>query len=191
MNQQVLILNASPRTKGNSRTLASQTADGLRKHGIDVEQIYLHELDINPCNACDLCKKAERYCVIQDDMLDIYPKILSASAVILSSPIYWFTFSAQLKMCIDRWYGLCQNRNDAFRGKPLGILLTYGDTDLYTSGGINAIHTFESMCRYLEAPIAGIVYGSVSEPEDARNDPDLMAKAYAFGENVAVMIRKE
>jgi len=54
--------------------------------------------------------------------------------------------------------------HDAFRGKPVGIILTFGDTDLYTSGGINSIHTFETMFRFLRAPIAGMVYGSVKNP---------------------------
>jgi len=111
----------------------------------------------------------------------LYPKLLAADALLLASPIYWFTYSAQLKLCIDRWYGLWNTHSEAFRGKPVGIILTYGDSDLYTSGGINAIHTFEATFRFLHAPIAGMVYGSASDPGEAEKQPELMQAAYELG----------
>jgi hypothetical protein len=65
-------------------------------------------------------------------------------------------------------------------------VLVYGDTDLYTSGGINAIHTFESMSRYLGIEIAGMVYGTAWKIGDAEKQPELMAKAFKLGEKLAV-----
>jgi multimeric flavodoxin WrbA len=58
---------------------------------------------------------------------------------VLASPIYWFTYSAQLKTRIDGWYAVWNFKKDLFRGKPVGIVLGYGDTDLHNSGGINAM----------------------------------------------------
>jgi multimeric flavodoxin WrbA len=58
---------------------------------------------------------------------------------VLASPIYWFTYSARLKTCIDRWYAVWNFKKDLFRGKPVGIVLGYGDTDPHNSGGINAM----------------------------------------------------
>jgi hypothetical protein len=64
-------------------------------------------------------------------------------------------------------------------------VLTYGDTDLYTSGGINAIHTLETMFRFIQADVAGWVYGSLSNVGDAQKNPELMEKAYRLGRKLA------
>ncbi len=181
MTGKMLILNASPREKGNSAALASRAAAGAIDAGAEIESIYLHGMDIRACDACDLCIEQGVPCVIEDDMQSLYPKLIEADSLLLASPIYWFTYSAQLKLCIDRWYGLWNSHKEAFRGKPVGIILTYGDTDLYTSGGINAVHTFETMFRFLGSPIVGMVYGSASDPGDVEKQPELMQAAYQLG----------
>jgi multimeric flavodoxin WrbA len=182
--KRVLILKGSPREKGNSATLAEQAAIGARDAGAQVESIYLHGMDIRACDGCDLCKENGEICVIDDDMQSLYPKLQEADALILATPIYWFTYSAQLKLCIDRWYGLWNLEPGIFKGKPIGILLTYGDTDPYTSGAVNAIHTLETMFRFLHAPILGMVYGSASDPGDAGKQPELMEQAYRLGQHL-------
>ncbi len=92
----ILILKGSPRERGNSAVLAEKAAEGALAAGAQVESIYLHGLDIRPCDACDLCLE-QGECVIEDDMRPLYPKLAAADAILLASPIYWFTFSAQLK----------------------------------------------------------------------------------------------
>jgi multimeric flavodoxin WrbA len=179
----ILILKGSPREKGNSSVLADQVAIGAHKAGAQVESIALHSLDLRPCDGCDFCKETGM-CVLKDDMQPIYTKLLAADAVVLASPIYWFTYTAQLKICIDRWYALLNFKPEAFKGKPFAVILTYGDADLYTSGAINAIHTFESTFRYLQANIAGWVYGSLSDIGDAEKHPELMEQAYQLGERL-------
>ena len=185
MAKKVLILKGSPREKGNSNMLADRAAAGAQEAGAQVESVYLHGLDIRPCDGCDLCKENGEYCVIEDDMQPLYPKFLESEAMILASPIYWFTYSAQLKLCIDRWYGLWNFNPDVFKGKPMGIILTYGDTDLYTSGAINAIHTLETMFRFLHAPILGMVYGSVNDPSEVATHPEMLEAAYKLGQRLA------
>ena len=48
----ILVLQGSPRKKGNSTTLAQKIIEGAEVAGATVEQIYLHGQDIAPCNAC-------------------------------------------------------------------------------------------------------------------------------------------
>jgi multimeric flavodoxin WrbA len=139
----------------------------------------LHEMDIRPCDACDECQETG-LCIVKDDMQQVYPLLEKADAIVLAGPVYWFTISAQAKLCIDRWYALSLS-DGKFRDKRIGIILTYGDTDLYTSGGINAIHTFESMFRYIGAEIAGMVYGTADAIGDAQKQPELMRRAFELG----------
>jgi multimeric flavodoxin WrbA len=184
MSKNIVILKGSPRQQGNSAVLADKAAAGAKEAGAQVESFYLHGMDIRPCDGCDFCVETG-VCAIKDDMQMLYPKLLAADAIILASPIYWFTYSAQLKMCIDRWYGLWNYQHDAFKGKPFGIVLAYGDSDLYKSGGINAIHAFETMFRFLKADIAGWVYGSLGDIGDAQKNPELMEQAYQLGKKLA------
>jgi multimeric flavodoxin WrbA len=184
MSKNILILEGSPRKRGNSNMLAEQAAAGAREAGAQVEVVSLHGLKIAPCNGCDACLKTG-ICTIKDDMQDLSPKVSNADGLILASPIYWYTYSAQLKTCIDRWYALWNGRNDAFKGKPVGFVLTFGDIDVYTSGAINAIYTLDSMFRFLEADIAGWVYGSLMDIGDAAKNPELMQRAYRLGMKIA------
>jgi len=186
MTPQILILKASPRERGNSATLADRLALGASEAGAQVESIYLHGLDIRACDACDLCQEPGSSCVIEDDMQPLYPKLAEADAIVLASPIYWFTFSAQLKLCMDRWYAFQSSRYQEIKNKSFGILLTYGDTDLYTSGAINAIHTFESMARFLHGELAGIVHASLDEAGEAAQQPALLEQAYQLGRQLAL-----
>jgi len=185
MPKQILILKASPREKGNSATLADRLAAGATAAGAQVESIYLHGLDIRACDACDLCQEPGSGCVIEDEMQPLYPKLAQADAIVLASPIYWFTFSAQLKLCMDRWYAFTSSRYQELQAKPFGIILTYGDTDLYTSGAINAIHTYESMARFLHGELAGIVHASLDEADEAGQSPALLDQAYQLGRQLA------
>ncbi len=184
MSKKILILKGSPRERGNSAALAARVADGASAAGAEVESIYLHGLDIRPCDGCDLCAE-QGGCVIEDDMQALYPKLEAADAIVLASPVYWFTISAQLKLCIDRWYGFQASRWQGVRGKQFALLLTYGDTDLYTSGGINAIQTFETMCRFLKSEVVGMVYGTANDSGDIEKQPGLMEQAYRLGQKLA------
>lgn len=182
----ILILKGSPREQGNSSTLADQAAAGARQAGADVECFELHKLDIHACDACDICQGvSEGDCAIQDDMQLLYPKLRRADAILVASPVYWFTVSAQAKLCIDRWYALESPEGSALAKKKFGVILTYGDTDPYTSGAINAIHTFQDMFRYIKADLVGIAYGSASKVGDVQKQPELMEQAFKLGQKLA------
>ena len=185
MSKSILILKGSPRENGNSSVLADQVAAGARAVGAQVESVWLQGLDIQPCSACEGCGGPGGACVVEDDMQPLYPKLAAADVIVLASPVYWFTYSAQLKLCIDRWYGFQGDRWMQVRKKQYALVLTYGDTDLYTSGGINAIHTVETMCRFLQSEIVGIVHGTLGDVGDAEKHPELMEQARKLGEKLA------
>ncbi len=183
MAKRILVFKGSPRENGNSSCLADRAADGARAAGAEVETFSLHRMDIRPCDGCDTCHQTG-VCVLKDDMQTLYSKLTLADAIIISSPIYWFTMSAQTKLFIDRWYALEGPQGNTLRGKPFGIILTYGDTDPYTSGAINAIRTFQDMFQYLGANLRGLVYGTALDVGDVQKQPDLLERAYKLGETM-------
>jgi multimeric flavodoxin WrbA len=186
MGRKVMIAVGSPRKRGNSSTLAAQVAAGAKASGAEVETYYLHGMNIKPCTACDGCRKKTHVdCVIKDDMQILYPKLRSADVIVVASPIYWFTFSAQTKVFIDRWYGLGSEEGYALRGKKFAILLSYADADPFLSGAVNALRTFQDALRFIEAELVGMVYGSASKAGEIKQNKALMKEAYELGRELA------
>ena len=174
--------NGSPRKKGNSSILAESLAKGAKDCNAEVEEYFLQNMDIKPCNACDACiKKPEKGCVIDDDMQILYHKLRSADSIVIASPIYWFNMSAQTKLFIDRFYGLIEPKKHALKDKKIVIILTYGDTDEKTSGAVNAINSFKDIFRYIGAEIVGILHGTAMEAGEIIQNEELMDEAYRLG----------
>jgi multimeric flavodoxin WrbA len=185
----IVVVLGSPRRKGNSATLAENVVLGAKSVGAIVETYYLHGMDIKPCDACAVCHKdTNAECVINDDMQKLYPKLRQADAIVIASPIYWFTVSAQTKLFMDRCYALGNSGGYALKGKRIGIVLTYEDSDPFVSGAVNAIRTFQDVFAYVGASIVGMVYGRASEPGDIANNIDLMNKAFELGKQLVIGI---
>ena len=97
----VLIISSSPRKDGNSEVLCGRFARGASKAGHKVEVLTLRDKRIAPCKACYACMESHT-CAIKDDMEAIFPKLVEADTVVLASPVYFYSVSAQMKALIDR-----------------------------------------------------------------------------------------
>ncbi|MFH0846614.1 MAG: flavodoxin family protein [Chloroflexota bacterium] len=182
MAKRVLVLLGSPRKNGNSEILAKKVIKGVESAGAKVESFHLSEMAIAPCDACGACqKRAATGCVGKDDMQILYPKLRAADAIVIASPIYFFSVSAQTKLFLDRWYALQGRAGNPLAGKKIGILLTYGDADAIVSGAVNAINMFRDIFNYLHVEIVGIVHGSAWRAGEIKENPALLKEAYALG----------
>jgi multimeric flavodoxin WrbA len=182
----ILALHGSPRKKGNSITLAEQIVKGAESVGAAVEKIYLHGKDISPCQACYACQRPDsKGCAIDDEMQPIYKKLIDADSWIIASPVYWFTMSAQTKLFMDRCFALLAYKKDAFAGKRIAIAMSYGDTDTFNSGCVNALRTFQDAFGYVGANIIGMVYGSAEKPGEIKSNQPLMDQAETLGKKLA------
>lgn len=181
MKKTVVILG-SPRKNGNSAILAHKAIEGIIAANGAYEMFYLHGMNIKPCQACDYCKKDDkRQCIINDDMHLIYTKLGEADTLLIASPIYMFSVTAQLKLFMDRCYAITQT----LKGKRIGILLTYGDPDENTSGVLNAIKALRDEYNYTQSEIVGILHGSADEKGEIVSNAQLMKQAYELGKKVS------
>jgi len=73
---------------------------------------------------------------------------------------------------------------NALKGKRIGIVLTYGDSDPFNSGAVNAMRTYQDAFAYIGSPIVGMVYGSALKPGEIKANRDLMEKAYEMGKQL-------
>ncbi|MDI6841911.1 flavodoxin family protein [Methanothermobacter wolfeii] len=91
----------SPRKNGNTEILLREALRAAEDCGAETELIRLAGLDINPCRACDSCKKTGE-CAIDDDLNDVIERAASADGIIIGSPVYFGSVTAQTKMFMDR-----------------------------------------------------------------------------------------
>ncbi len=101
----VLGIMGSPRIKGNTDLLLNEALKGARSQRAETEKIIVDKLKISPCREYYGCLR-DGNCTIRDDMDAIYPKLLSADAIIVAYPIFFYALSAQLKALINRCQAL-------------------------------------------------------------------------------------
>ncbi len=85
----------------NTDTLVTKALEGAASEGAVTAKLYLNDLTIRPCQACANPPR-EGYCVIRDGMDTVYEVLENSDAIIIGSPAYFGTISAQLKLVIDR-----------------------------------------------------------------------------------------
>jgi multimeric flavodoxin WrbA len=91
----------SPKKNGNVDLLVSQVLKGARSQGAKTHKIYLNDMSIKPCQSCGI-DPYPRYCLFDDDMKEVYAMLKSCDVIVLGSPVYFDTVSAQTKLMIDR-----------------------------------------------------------------------------------------
>lgn len=180
--RKVLIVMASPRARGNSSALAEEAGRGAAAEGATVQSVRLAKMSFGPCRACEMCRKpGAKGCIQDDDLKALHADIKAADALLIASPVYWFTMSGQAKLFMDRLYVFGAKKYREIEGKRVGIILASGDTDPRASGAVNAMRSFQDAFAYLGAPIAGLVYSGGGQAGAAKRNKALMKEAYDLG----------
>ncbi|MFH1904577.1 MAG: flavodoxin family protein [bacterium] len=123
----VLGINGSPRKGGNTDILLGNALKGAKNKGARVEKIVLNDLKFSPCQECENMPN-DRFCIIEDDMQTIYRKVEETDAIILASPIFFGSLSAQTKMMIDRFQCVWRAKNilrkQVFEERKIGAFIS-------------------------------------------------------------------
>ncbi len=123
----VLGINGSPRIGGNTDVLLDNALKGAQNKGAWVEKIVLNNLQFSPCQECENMPD-DGFCIIKDDMQTVYRKIEEADAIILASPIFFGSLSAQTKMMIDRFQCIWRAKNmfkkQVFEKRKIGAFIS-------------------------------------------------------------------
>lgn len=184
-----VIILGSPRISGNSETLARAVAESLENAGGTVDYVRLNKLAIRPCQGCGGCDKTGS-CVIKDDMTQLYEQIDTADRLVLVSPIYFYSLSAQAKIFIDRIQARWSRRynlKERFRqgeGRR-GYLIATAAT-----AGKKLFESSELIMRYMLDALdmecgESLLVGGVDERSAVKERQDHLDLARAFGEKIA------
>lgn len=127
----ILVLNGSPRPKGNTKQMIEVFQKGARSAGHLVDVVDVCRKRIAGCLACEHCHtRGEGACIQADDMQAVYPLLREAEMLVLASPIYYHGLSGQLKCVIDRFYAVAYPHKPP-RLKQAAMFLSSGDPDMY------------------------------------------------------------
>ena len=178
MGKNVLVLASSARRHGNSDRLADEFIRGAREAGHQVEKIYLKDRKINGCLGCGACQRNGGSCVQKDDMSDIYEKWLAADVVVLASPVYFYTWTSQMKAVLDRTFAIEQKAKDT-----TFYLISAGaaPTEDYMQLMLESFRSYIGCFRAGGNKEGGYVFGvGTNTPGDVAGT-DAMVRAYEMG----------
>lgn len=175
----ILILSSSPRRGGNSDTLCDEFLRGSSDAGHKVEKIFLKDKTINYCNGCSTCSRYGKPCPQKDDMAEILDKMLVADVIVMATPVYFYTISAQMKTLIDRCCGLYTEMTN----KEFYFIVAAAEDE--QSKMERTIDTFQGFLDCLQgATIKGVVYGlGAWHVGDIKGNP-AMQKAYTMAKAI-------
>lgn len=180
-----LIINGSPRQKGNTSIALTEIAKQLEKLGIESETVWIGNKPVRGCIACNTCKNNPGACVFDDDVCnDISAKMNSSDALIVGSPVYWGQPNGAVLSIIQRAF---YSNGGAFRGKPAAAVA------VCRRGGATA--TFETLnmpFQMMSMPVVtsqywNIVYGL--EPGQAALDREGLQTMRTLANNMAALLK--
>ena len=188
----VLGIYGSPRKGGNSDLILDEVLKGAQSTKAETSFIDVMKLKIEGCRECNGCTKTGK-CVIRDDMDHVYPQLLEADIVVVSSPIFFYSTPAQLKVLIDRVQAMWSKRmlekktpaeRKTFDGGK-GYLLAVGAT-----GGGKLFAAIELTMQYFYDALdmsyeGGLFFSKIEAKGEIKNNPENITKAFEFGVNIA------
>lgn len=151
-----LIINGSPRKKGDSKYIIDQLISKLNG---EVFIINVYEENVSPCIDCRYCwDKSD--CAIKDDMFKVYDLLNEVDNVILSSPIYFSELSGPLLSYSSRFQRyfaervLRENHKFIMKKKRGALILSAGGD----CRDINRpIETADTIFRHINTKSLGVI----------------------------------
>jgi hypothetical protein len=154
---------------------------------LNVEKIILSNLKISPCRECRHCS-IDGECIVNDDMQQIYPKMMECDLLIIASPVFFTSVSGHLKTFVDRFqrfwalkYELGKNIISKIDRK--GILLSCAGSkppDIFDCTKKITRALFDVL--YIKY-YADFLYNNIDFKGDILKDPDNLKRVYEFSVN--------
>ncbi len=189
MATKILILSGSPKKNGNTETLINWFIEGAHNTTTQIEVVHTSFLKYRypGCSSCRSCQKTEKYgCVIDDDASTVIEKMIHAQIIVMATPLYFFSASAQLKIIFDRMFSLYKWDNDkgtmqtVLQGKTFALIAS-----AFENIGLDALEKPFS----LTADYSGMRFESLLIPDagisgEIKNNACIRERAIEFGKSI-------
>lgn len=180
----ILGISCSPRKQGNTVTLLSKVLDGARQEGGETELYSVADKTIEPCQGCRTCWETGQ-CRTQDDMQDLYNKLMEANGIVFGTPIYFYSMTSQAKAIMDRTMAL--NRpGRMLANKVGGIVVVAGSLGLVDA--LKNLYFYFVTRQMLPANYVAAYGGAEGEVKDLKK---CMKAAKDLGRQMVQLVEKK
>ena len=176
----VLLINGSPRKKGNTFLALSEAAKTLEQQGIETEIVQIGVKPVRGCIACAQCKiKQLDRCVFDDDICNrISEKLDDVDALIVGSPVYYGQPNGSVLSLIQRMFF---SAGAKVQNKPAAAVC------VCRRGGVTAAYQTMNM-PVVTSQYWNIIYGR--EEGQAALDTEGMQTMRTMANNMAWLLKK-
>ncbi|MGW1270426.1 flavodoxin family protein [Streptomyces sp. NPDC002491] len=175
----VLFVLGSSRPDGNTESLARAAAEQLPS---DVEQTWI-SLAAHPLlDFADQRHDVDHVRPTEGSAALLLDATLAATDIVIASPLYWYSVSAQTKRYLDHWSDWLRTPGLDFKATLAGRTL-WGVTvlaDDRPSVADPLVGTLHNSAAYLGMRFGGVLLGNGSAPGDVLNDTEALARAKTF-----------
>lgn len=177
------IVGSPHRRMGNTYKLVSLVMEEAERLGAETETVVLSDLKIGYCQGCGKCLSEGR-CPQDDDMEGLVEKIFAADGIILASPTYIFSVTAQMKTFLDRcvWLGHRPQLHGRY-GLAISVSAGYGEEDT-----VNYLSDFLSV---LGVNVVGRIHGLAVLPGEFVDKELLFSQARQIGSELIAAIKEK
>lgn len=179
----VLLINGSPHEHGCTYTALCETAERLKKHGVESEILYLGKKPIAGCIACGKCAGSGR-CVFDDLVNETLEKLDAYDGIVAGSPVYYAGPSGQICAFLDRLFYSVGGRMDGKVGAAVVSCRRGGASAAFDR--LNKYFTISNMI-VIGSQYWNQVHGFT--PEDVRKDEEGLQTMRALGDNMAWILK--
>lgn len=152
----ILGISGSPRNMATEHILG-EALKMLEGRGLKTVQFTVRGKQIAPCRHCDYCLK-NGVCVVKDDMHQLYPLIREARGLVIATPVYNGSMSAQTKIVIDRTRAALAANPKALKLLPGMAIAVGGDRMGGQELTLQQIHAFFILNGMI--PVSGGFFGA-------------------------------
>ncbi|MGM0366237.1 MAG: flavodoxin family protein [Actinomycetota bacterium] len=190
MEKKIVAIYGSPRREGNTAALMDSFLQGAGSNpyvkNLSVDRIMVSRQDISPCRGCRSCTKTGE-CIIEDQMQQIYPRLIDADFIAVATPIFFTTVSGYLKALIDRcqrlWSLKYEHKKKVVVKKRSGILIACAGSK-YPEIFDCARKVIRSFFDVLYVGYhTDYVYNQVDEKKDIEKVPGALKRVFEFGKS--------
>ncbi|GHB05303.1 flavodoxin family protein [Streptomyces termitum] len=172
-----LFVLGSSRSDGNSELLAREAAAHLPA-GVPRRWVDLNRLDL-PDFQDGRHEDGHRLGEVEEELRRA---TVEATDVVIVSPLYWYTLSAQTKRYLDHWSGWLNVPDSDFKermagGTLWGVTAMAHDEHVVADGLTTALH---HSAAYLRMRFGGVLTGTASRPGRIRADEAALTRARTF-----------